>query len=79
MGCGCGDCESMMQPYLDGVLSDAQVAEAREHLERCPGCDKRFRFEEELRRFVRIAAVEAMPPGLMERLASMRSSAAPPA
>jgi anti-sigma factor (TIGR02949 family) len=79
MGCGCGDCESMMQPYLDGVLSDAQVAEAREHLERCPGCDKRFRFEEQLRRFVRIAAVEPMPPGLMERLASMRSSAAPPA
>ena len=22
MACGCDDCESMMQPYLDGTLSD---------------------------------------------------------
>jgi anti-sigma factor (TIGR02949 family) len=79
MGCGCDDCESMMQPYLDGVLSDEEVTEAREHLARCPGCDKRFRFEEELRRFVRIATVEPMPPGLMARLAGLRSSAPPPA
>jgi anti-sigma factor (TIGR02949 family) len=79
MGCGCDDCESMMQPYLDGVLSDEQVAEAREHLARCPGCDKRFRFEEKLRRFVRVAAVEPMPPGLMARLVSMRSVPPPAA
>jgi anti-sigma factor RsiW len=72
MGCGCGDCESMMQPYLDGVLSDEQVAEAKEHLASCPGCDKRFRFEEDLRRFVRIAADEPMRAALRLRLASMR-------
>ena len=52
MACGCADCESMMQPYLDGVLSDEQVEEAKEHLDDCPGCDKRYRFEEDLRRFV---------------------------
>jgi len=79
MGCGCNDCESMMQPFLDGVLSDEQVAEAREHLARCPGCDKRFRFEEELRRFVRIAAEEPMSSGLRERLVGLRSAAPPPA
>ena len=45
MACGCDDCESMMQPYLDGVLSDDQVKEAWEHLANCPGCDKRYRFE----------------------------------
>ena len=77
MGCGCRDCEVLMQPYLDGVLSDDQVAEAREHLARCPGCDKRFRFEERLRRFVRVAAVEPMPPGLRERLGSLRGSVPP--
>ena len=77
MGCGCDDCETMMQPYLDGMLSDAEVDEAREHLERCPGCDKRYRFEEDLRHFVRIAAGEPMPPSLRDRLAELRST--PPA
>jgi anti-sigma factor (TIGR02949 family) len=74
MGCGCDGCESMMQPYLDGMLSDAELAEAREHLERCPPCEKRYRFEEHLRHFVRVAADEQMPEGLRERLAGLRSS-----
>ncbi len=74
MGCGCGDCETMMQPYLDGMLSDEEVQEAREHLERCPGCDKRYRFEERLRHFVRVAADEPMPDGLREKLAGLRLS-----
>jgi anti-sigma factor (TIGR02949 family) len=77
MGCGCGDCEEMMQPYMDGMLSDGEVAEAKEHLERCPPCDKRFRFEERLRHFVRVATDEPMPPGLREKLESLRT--APPA
>ena len=77
MGCGCGDCETMMQPYLDGMLSDTEVEEARQHLEACPPCEKRFRFEEKLRHFVRVAVDEPMPPGLRERLAGLRST--PPA
>ena len=76
MGCGCGDCEEMMQPYMDGMLTDAEVAEARQHLADCPPCDKRYRFEERLRRFVRVAADEPMPAGLRERLAELRT--APP-
>jgi len=73
MACGCGDCETMMQPYLDGVLSDEQVKEAWEHLMSCPGCDKRYRFEEDLRRFVRVAVEEPMPPELRAKLVDMRS------
>ena len=73
MGCGCGDCEAMMQPYLDGVLSDEQVQEAKEHLEACPGCDKRYRFEVELRRFVRQAVVEEMTPDLKLKLSALRT------
>jgi anti-sigma factor (TIGR02949 family) len=73
MACGCEDCETMMQPYLDGVLSDEQVQEAWEHLSDCPGCDKRYRFEEDLRRFVRVAVDEPMPPELMARLTGLRS------
>ena len=64
----------MMQPYLDRVLSDEQIAEAKEHLERCPGCDKRFQFEEKLRAFVRVAVDEPMSEGLKEKLAGLRSS-----
>jgi len=75
MGCGCSDCEEMMQPYMDGVLSDAQIAEAREHLAKCPGCEKRYRFEESLRRYVRVAADEPMSAELQERLADLRTSA----
>jgi anti-sigma factor (TIGR02949 family) len=74
MACGCDDCETMMQPYLDGVLSDEEVREAREHLSRCPGCDRRYRFEEDLRRFVRVAAEEPMPDELRERLVGLRSA-----
>jgi len=78
MSCDCEDCEAMMQPYLDGMLSDEELAEAREHLGRCPGCEKRYSFEESLRHFVRVAAGEAMSADLRERLAGLRS-APPPA
>jgi anti-sigma factor RsiW len=74
MGCGCDDCEKMMQPYIDGVLSDEEIREAQEHLARCPGCDKRFRFEAKLRHFVRVAAEEPMSDGLKARLAGLRTA-----
>jgi mycothiol system anti-sigma-R factor len=77
MGCGCDDCESMMQPYIDGMLSDAEVAEAREHLADCPPCEKRYRFEEDLRHFVRVAVDEPMPESLRARLSELRT--VPPA
>ena len=74
MGCGCSDCEEMMQPYMDKVLSDEQMREAKEHLERCPPCEKRFRFEVSLRRYVRIAVDEPMTEELKEKLAGLRSA-----
>ena len=30
---GCAHCEEMMQPYLDHVLSDAEVRDAERHLD----------------------------------------------
>jgi anti-sigma factor RsiW len=63
-----------MQPYLDGILSDAQVQEAKEHLEDCPGCDKRYRFEVTLRRYVRVAASEPIPDELKSKLDGMRTA-----
>jgi anti-sigma factor (TIGR02949 family) len=74
MTCGCGDCEQMMQPYLDGVLSDEQLQEAKEHLADCPGCDKRYRFEVTLRRYVRVAVSEPISEELQAKLVGLRSS-----
>ncbi len=70
----CDKCEEMMQPYLDGTLSDREVAEAEQHLGRCKWCAKRYRFEERLRRYVRVELSEAMPPELKAKLAALRTS-----
>ena len=69
----CVKCEEVMQPYLDRMLDDAERAEAEQHLERCGYCARRYRFEESLRRFVRHACVEPMPPELKERLSALRT------
>ena len=69
----CAKCEEMPQPYLDRELTDAERAEAEEHLDGCDYCRKRYRFEEQLRRFVRQAVVEPMPPELKTKLAELRT------
>ena len=69
----CEKCEEVMQPYLDRVLSDAEVAEAEQHLASCSFCARRYRFEESLRRFVRKCCDEQMPPELKQKLASLRT------
>ena len=69
----CDKCEEMMQPYLDGTLSDREVAEAEQHLGRCKWCAKRYRFEERLRRYVRVELSEAMPPELKAKLLALRT------
>ena len=74
MGCDCQDCEAMMQPYMDGMLSDDEVREAKEHLEACPPCEKRYRFEQHLRRFVRVAVDEPMPESLQQWLNELRTT-----
>ena len=70
----CEKCEELLQPYLDRELSDAERAEAELHLDTCSYCRKRYRFEEELRRFVRQAAVEEMAPELKLKLSQLRTS-----
>jgi anti-sigma factor RsiW len=69
----CDKCEEMMQPYLDGALSPEQVREASEHLDRCTWCAKRYKFEVDLRHFVRVAADERMAPELKAKLAALRT------
>ena len=69
----CAECEKWMQPYLDGVLSDTDVRDVKEHLERCVWCQKRCRFEVDLRHFVRVAVQEPMSSGLNAKLAALRT------
>jgi len=43
------------------------------HLDECSYCRKRYRFEAEFRRFVRLAATEPMRPELKEKLRALRT------
>jgi hypothetical protein len=69
----CEKCEEMMQPFMDGTLSDDEVVEAERHLEKCAWCAKRYRFEEQLRHYVRVVAAEQMSPELKAKLAALRT------
>lgn len=68
----CAHCEEMMQPYLDHVLTDEEMAQAEAHLDDCELCRKRYRFEESLRIYVRQAANEQMPVELRQKLSALR-------
>jgi anti-sigma factor (TIGR02949 family) len=70
----CDKCEELLQGYLDRELTDEEVAIAELHLNGCDYCRRRYRFEESLRVYVRMTAAERMPPGLMEKLAQLRST-----
>ena len=70
--CDCLECEQMLQPYLDRVLSVDEELEAKEHLVTCDRCARRYVFEEKLRMFVRHATADPMPPELKQRLADLR-------
>jgi anti-sigma factor (TIGR02949 family) len=69
----CEQCEELMQPYLDRVLTEAERQEAEAHLAQCAWCEKRYRFEVSLRRYVRQSVQEPMPPQLKAKLAALRT------
>ena len=68
----CAHCEEVMQPYLDHILSDEERSEAETHLDECDWCRRRYKFEENLRHYVRNAVSEPMSPELKEKLAALR-------
>ena len=68
----CERCEEVMQEFLDRTLTDAEWREAETHLSECDYCRRRYRFEETLRRYVKLSAAERMPPGLMAKLEELR-------
>jgi anti-sigma factor (TIGR02949 family) len=70
----CDKCEKLLQGYLDRELSSEEVTVAEMHLEGCDYCRRRYRFEASLRQYVRTTAAERMPPGLMAKLAQLRTT-----
>ena len=68
----CAHCEEMMQPYLDHVLTDEEMAAAKAHLDECELCRRRYKFEESLRIYVRKAADEQMSVELRVKLSALR-------
>jgi len=58
----CAWCEEVLQPYLDRNLTERERVEAQAHLDSCGACAKRYRFEENLRQFVRMGQSRRWTP-----------------
>ena len=69
---GCEKCEKLLQGYLDRDLAPDEVVVAESHLDGCDYCRRRYRFEERLRRYIKISASERMPAGLLAKLTELR-------
>ena len=68
----CEKSEELLQRYLDRDLNREEVVIAEGHLDGCDSCRRRYRFEERLRRYIRVSASERMPAGLLAKLAELR-------
>ena len=68
----CEWCEQALQPYLDRELNAEDEAKVKSHLAGCSWCEKRYKFEEDLRILVRQTVVEPMEPELKAKLANLR-------
>ena len=73
-GPDCEKCEELLQGYLDRDLDAKEHEIAESHLDGCDYCRRRYRFEESLRRYIRLSTSERMPAGLMEKLAELRNA-----
>ncbi len=66
----CRNCLEALHPFLDRELSEEDVLLVHAHLNACHGCEHLFRFEESLRRLVRVRCQETRAPeALRERIA----------
>lgn len=74
----CTECVEKLYGYLDRQLSAAEIAEVREHLDRCPPCADHFRFEAGiLTRIHQVCHQVEVPPALVDRVRQMCSSSQP--
>jgi anti-sigma factor (TIGR02949 family) len=74
----CEKCEELLQGYLDRDLAPEEVLTAERHLDGCDYCRRRYRFEQTLRRYIKVSASERMPAGLIAKLSQLREQAIGP-
>lgn len=74
----CSTVVEQLQVFLDRELTDTDITTVQGHLNRCPPCLKLFRFEERVRRLVRIhCASDCAPASLRDQiLARMKRTSA---
>ena len=65
----CYETLARLQTFIDRELTEDEGVTVRGHLDRCPPCKDVFRFEEHLRRLVKIRCLnEVGPPSLREQI-----------
>ena len=68
-GESCFQTVKLLQEYIDRELTSNEVATVQGHLDRCPPCLKLFRFEEGVRRLVRVHCTsDCAPTSLREEI-----------
>jgi mycothiol system anti-sigma-R factor len=72
----CQDTLAKLQTFLDRELSEDEIGVVHYHLEQCPPCEKVFKFEQHLRRLVRVkCCADTAPEGLRDQiLAKLRKA-----
>ena len=65
----CEDCVRRLDQLVDKELSAPEVEEVHIHLDECGDCTKRYRFQEGLKRLVKVSYQDQKAPdSLRERL-----------
>ena len=65
----CYEALARLQPFLDRELTEIEIATVRVHLERCPPCNEVLRFEEHLRRLVKVRCTgDQCPQSLRDQI-----------
>jgi mycothiol system anti-sigma-R factor len=58
----CRDCLLALDSYIDRELSDDDIVQVRVHLHDCGGCLDLYKFEESVRRLVRVRCQQQSAP-----------------
>jgi mycothiol system anti-sigma-R factor len=58
----CKDCLDKIEPFTDRELSASEVADLKVHLDECPPCKDRFRFQADFKRLIRISGDQDRAP-----------------
>jgi anti-sigma factor (TIGR02949 family) len=65
----CNETLRELETFLDGEMTEEELAEIRGHLEGCPNCLEAFDFHAELKQVIaRKCQSDPMPPGLLSRI-----------